>query len=77
MILSNLIIDHPFQLKLLPACLKGLVNLVLPEVKRFLLHTGEHYENRYSLYTLMETDSASCLSSSETLKDLKKILEVM
>lgn len=53
-------------------CLKGLVNLVLPEVKRFLLHTDEHYENRYSLYTLMETDSASCLSSSETLKDLKK-----
>lgn len=54
------------------ACPKGLVNLVLPEVKRFLLHTGEHYENRYSLYNLMETDSASCLSSSETLKDLKK-----
>ena len=53
------------------------INVILLEVKYFLLHAGEHYERIYSSYTLLETLSWLSIFKSDIQKDLEKILKVM
>jgi hypothetical protein len=73
----DLNVDNPSQLRSPSTCLKCFINVILLEVKYFLLHAGEHYERIYSSYTLLETLSWLSIFKSDIQKDLEKILKVM
>lgn len=67
--------DKSSQLRSPSTYLRRFLNMGLPEVKCFLLHTGEHYERRYS--SDGNRFSWQSIFKSDMKKDLgKKTLKV-